>query len=334
MVATGLADKRSSGPEWTELADRCDYESINSSLAIAMGPELGRCIRMDDGEWARASGRVKGPYGSMPLIISAPAGETPIGRVVVELVGGPHGLLDDNAPGAWLEMRKALVKDGAAIVTLGYMGTSSRTSYPEADLPRAVDEVLFYASRLRKHFPQVPVTYVGVSAGGYLLAAASARLGDCHCVYVSPPLGAPSTVLELRRRTLGPAAFRAASDKPVTASLWAGSGETSRFAGRRRMRLEELFRNFFRGFETTSFATFVSRAEEGCSTLVYGEEDDRIGVELAPQAVRTAPGLQVVSVAGADHFFSSSDPSKRLAGAVYRAVSEDCRSPMKRRPKG
>ena len=312
---------------YQRFADVCEAEATRGDLVLNLAAGTQRCFINDADEWVRTATRVRGPHGEIPLLVRMPPRGRPITRIVVELVGGPHGHIEPDTGSPVQRLQRAMVDRGAVVISVGYLGTQSRTLYPGSDIAAAIDEVVFYVEFLRRRHPELPMTVLGKSAGGYLLAAASERLSSCHCVYLSPLLGTPNDgqrrFQRLFTRRLGPDGWTKAYNEPIYAHIWSDRGPRSRFASARQLTRGEAVTNFFRGFGDTDFAKLAFRNARGCSHLVYGLQDPRIGIERVgtlPQSER----IRVTGIAGYDHQFGPDSSSEMAARAVTRAVFESC----------
>jgi hypothetical protein len=311
-----------SDPAWLRYAEPCRYWRMEGNLGLVLGAAANRCVVVHEPLWTRLSSFVSGPHGRMPLVVRLPPGNTPISRIVIEIIGGPIGRLEETEDTAYARLRRNIVSRGAVFITIGYMGTYSRTQYPHPDMPAAIDETVFYRDWIRRRNAGVPIVMLGSSLGGYVLAAVSAHVENCTCVYFEPLLETPRHLADQTIARIGAQAAERELAQEQIAYLWSSEGWASHLQTSRLLTYRDLFWNFFGSYLDVRFADIAVRNPSGCSTLIYGDRDPKIGVDQVP-LLAVSHRLHIVAIPNLTHGLERDLPSEAAAGAVTEAIFDD-----------
>lgn len=224
------------------------------------------------------------PSGRLPVVIYSPRDRVDAHtRFVMFLSGGPRTLAVVRP------LVRQLVGKGYGVLMPIYLG-ELETKHPAPDLPDAVQQV----GALSRWAGRRLVATIGVSAGGYLAAAACSR----RCaprILLAPPLGTPEDVLSPRRVD-----WAKVHDGFC---LWRYNGPHKVCADNRSFVTSFWGSAYYR----TSLASLL-RPDCGRVRIVTSRDDTRTYDPGGVEALRTA-GCQVDVVAGYQHWQIDGDPA-------------------------
>jgi len=237
---------------------------------------------------------------TIPAVISIGPGGLGIGSnlpIMIRVVGGPGGII---APQPRDLATNRLLKRGGLLVTVGYTGTSYRSTYPNPDFDIAASEISYISRQIRRRCPTEAVILIGESLGGMIAAAAVSGDFRGHAdllILLSPLMYSPRMAAENFTRLH----HFYESDRRMTIRL-VRDGTHDKWS---RIYSIDLFDRFFP----------VNRADEGLiaylrgangvpTTIMFGDLDEVIGVDVASQ-LTASRSIRLLSIRGMNHEITS-----------------------------
>jgi pimeloyl-ACP methyl ester carboxylesterase len=315
----------SPSPEIMELVDRpCRYQRYSIHVYNAYydprfynecGALIHRGIRIENFLHRGPNGRYRVTY--LKRVDEA------IDRFVVFIVGGPR-LPTTMLPRPDFEGEPTVAfaaRSGTAVLAPEYLGTLTRSFFPQADVPSAADEMLALIASIRAIHPRSEVLVVASSAGS-LVALEMLRRRSVPTVLVTPLVDdVESLVRRIAETDLSADAatrpvqffrYRPGSEQveQVTAT---GAEQIVAFAGEDARRdLSELIAR-------------IPAGRHACLAIVYGDIDRRVLISRMPEVAARFPTIRMVAVPGMGHGPADGRQAAALAQTVERVTPRHCR---------
>jgi len=213
-------------------------------------------------------------------------------------------------------MLRKVRETGAVALYPGYLGTSTRTIYPDSDIGPALREIDSVVSRAIDVRRNAPVCVIGVSLGGYLAAHLKSAHPELPILALNPIMSSPAVSRELEERVTGRRLFyRRIMKYRVTDDRLQRVGEDS-------VLIHDIYDNFFGTQADQSLADVLNGRRVGFH-IAYSPGDEFIGLNEVPRLSDTLGPGALERTRSVPHNISSTSSFRAFRPAIDRFL-DDC----------